>query len=228
MGIISMLASIRVKKPGLIAAAVLLWASAVAFAVPSDQALKMLKDGNARFASGKGTHPKTSLNRVVETATGQFPFATILTCSDSRVAPEITFDKDIGDLFVVRDAGNVVDPTVTGSVEYAVAHLKTNIVVVMGHTHCGAVAAAVSRGHAEGSIGGILREIEPSVKQVKGSKPSLTGEKLVDTVAEANVRHSMNSLLASSPALRRAIKSGSLRVVGALYNVSNGRVRWLD
>lgn len=207
--------------------AMLAWAGA-SFAVSSDEAVKRLRDGNARFVSGRGTHPKTSLDRVVETAGGQFPFATVLTCSDSRVAPEIIFDLDIGDLFVVRDAGNVVDPVVTASIEYAVRHLKTNVVVVMGHTHCGAVGAAVAAGHAEGSIGEIVREIEPSVMKVKRAKPSLTGEPRIDATAEANVRHSIKGLLSRSAALRAAVKKGSLRVAGAMYNVSTGRVEWLS
>jgi carbonic anhydrase len=209
------------------AMAMLLWAGA-SFAVPPDEAVKKLKEGNARFVSRTATHPRTSLDRVVETSTAQFPFATVLTCSDSRLSPEIIFDLDIGDLFVVRDAGNVIDPVVTGSVEYAVAHLKTNVVVVMGHTHCGAVGAAVSGGHAEGSIGEIVHEIEPSVKKVKESKPTLAGEQLVDAVAQANVRHSISDLLTRSALLREAVKKGSLRILGAVYNVSTGRVQWLS
>ncbi len=129
---------------------VVLWSGSVALGVSSGDALKLLKDGNARFSAGTASHPNASRERIAQTSGSQAPFAVVLTCSDSRVAPEVIFDRGIGDLFVVRDAGNVVDPLVIGSIEYGVGHLKAPLVVVMGHTNCGAVSAAVSGDHAPG------------------------------------------------------------------------------
>jgi len=223
------ISNISVRKLGPVVAALLFvsWIGGAALAVSSDDALTLLKEGNARFAAGSPLHPHSGPERVTHTAEGQSPFAAILTCSDSRVPPEMIFDRGIGDLFVVRDAGNVVDPLVTGSIEYAVGHLNVPRIVVMGHTSCGAVAAAVSGGHAEGSISATLDKIEPSVRSTEHADPELKGQQLVDATSRANVLHSIDELLSHSSQLRDALRKGSIRIEGALYDVTSGQIEWL-
>lgn len=198
-----------------------------ALAVSPDGPLKELKNGNSRFFSGTPTHPNAGLSRVAETAGGQKPFAVVLACSDSRVPPELIFDRGVGDLFVVRDAGNVADPVVIGSIEYGVDHLHAPLVVVVGHTRCGAVEAAVSGYHGDGSIGSIIEKIDPVVSAVRSANPDLKGDGFVKAVVEANVRNSIADLLQRSKKVSEALRAGKISIVGAIYDVSDGRVTWL-
>ncbi len=133
----------------------------------ADQALKNLTDGNARFVSGTATHPHQDQKRLAETVSAQHPFAIVVGCSDSRVPPEVIFDQGIGDIFVVRTAGEVMDNATLGSIEYGVEHLGAPLVVVLGHDSCGAVKAAVEGGEAEGQIAYLVEAIKPAVDQAK-------------------------------------------------------------
>ena len=145
-------------------------------------ALKRLIDGNNRYVSSKMAHPNQTENRRKEVIKGQKPFAVIVGCSDSRIPPEIIFDQGIGDLFVIRVAGNIVDDVALGSVEYAVDHLGTKLVIVLGHGNCGAVTATVQGGEAHGHIGSIVRTIAPAVEKARAQ----TGE-LIDNAIKINV-----------------------------------------
>lgn len=196
----------------------------------AEQALRMLQEGNQRFVSGRPVHPNADVFRIRDTGEhGQHPFATIVTCADSRVAVERLFDRGVGDLFVVRVAGNVSDPNQNGSVEYACEHLGTRLVVVMGHTRCGAVKAAVEGGHGDpgSNIGSLLDNIAPAVQSVRAAYPDLTGDELVDAAVRENVWRSVEDLLRGTPSLRGRVESGEVRVVGAVYDVASGAVEWM-
>jgi carbonic anhydrase len=183
----------------------------------------LLQAGNERFVAGKLTHPDQTVARRTDVAQGQHPFALVLTCADSRVSPELYFDQGLGDLFVVRNAGNVLDDHVIGSIEYAIAHLGVNLIVVIGHTKCGAVSAAVAGGHAPGHIGSLIEAIEPAVHACEGQP----GDK-VDNAVGANARLVAEGLRASGPILNEAVKRGTLRVVAAKYNLATGRVETVE
>lgn len=199
-----------------------------AFAAPSpDQAWLMLREGNSRFVAGQTQHPNSTAARREETATVQRPFAAVLSCADSRVPVERVFDRGIGDLFVVRVAGNVSDTNETASIEYAVGHLDTPIVVVMGHTGCGAVNAVVSGAEVHGSIPVLLRNIVPAVDWLRKNRPELAGDELLAAAVEANVWRSIDDLLTRSAAVREKVRGGTVKVAGAVYDLDSGRVRWL-
>lgn len=199
-----------------------------AFAGPSpDQAWLMLREGNSRFVAGQTQHPNSTAARREETAIAQHPFAVVLSCADSRVPVERVFDRGIGDLFVVRVAGNVSATNETASIEYAVSHLETPLVVVMGHTGCGAVNAVVSGGEAHGSIPVLLRNIVPAVDWLRKNRPELAGDELLAAAVEANVWRSIDDLLTRSTEVRDRVRAGSVKVAGAVYDLDSGRVRWL-
>jgi len=175
-------------------------------------ALQMLKEGNERYLKGKLTD-KTDYKEEREVLDNeQDPFAVILTCSDSRVAPEIFFDQKLGDIFVIRNAGNVADTEGLGSIEYAAEHLKTKLVVVCGHSHCGAVTAAYSGGEFPPNIKRIVELIKPAVEKGGG----------LDKVIRSNVEVMVNKIKADSMIARLGVK-----VVGAYYDIHSGEVQWL-
>ncbi len=184
-----------------------------------DQALQKLREGNERFAASKPSHPNQSARRRSEVLAGQKPFAVIVGCSDSRIPPEILFDQGIGDLFVIRVAGNIVDDVALGSIEYAVDHLGTPLVVILGHGKCGAVTAAAQGGEAHGHIGSIVTAIAPAVAQAKG----LPGD-LVDNAIRANIDLVAGQIRAAAPIITEALKAGKVRVVGAYYHIDSGKV----
>src|SRR5215831_3358340 len=142
--------------------------------VGADAALAKLKEGNARFSNSKVSEGKPTAAKRAETAKGQHPFAIVLGCADSRTSPEIVFDQNIGDLFVVRNAGNLVDDHTLGSIEYAVEHLGVRLVVVLGHERCGAVTAALAGDTAPGHVQALVRDIQPAVQAVKGKPGDAT------------------------------------------------------
>lgn len=199
-------------------------AAPLALPVPNspEEALQRLVDGNARYSSGHTERPNQSIARRVETAAGQFPFAVIVTCSDSRVIPELCFDQGIGDLFVVRDAGHTLNDHVVGSVEYAVEHLGAKIVLVVGHERCGAVAAAVAGGHADGRISTIVDAIRPAVRETRNQ----SGDRL-DNAVRGNARRVAKTLAATGPILSSALASGHLKIFAARYDLASGRVELL-
>lgn len=187
--------------------------------ITADEALARLKAGNERFATGKVIHPNAGADRRAEVAKGQKPFAIIVGCSDSRVGPEVVFDQGLGDLFVIRTAGNVVDDVALGSIEYAADHFAVPLILVLGHTRCGAVIAAVGGGEAPGHVGSVVAKIKPAVEETKGNEGDA-----VDNAVRANVRNVVNQLRNAGPILSGLVKSGKLRVVGACYDLDTGRV----
>lgn len=184
-----------------------------------DAALKRMMDGNQRFVQQKGKHPDQSRERIKEVAQAQHPFATLLTCADSRVAPEILFDEGIGDLFDIRVAGNIVTPEVLGSLEYAVAILSTPVIMVLGHERCGAVTAAVQGERLPGYIGSFVKAIKPAIARTKDK----SGDP-VDNAVIANVEYQIEKLKRSSKILSDRLLDGKLRIVGGRYDLDTGEV----
>ncbi len=194
-----------------------------------DEALQRLIDGNAAFVEDRPVSPDVSRERRLELAHGQQPFATLVGCSDSRVGPEQLFGAGLGELFIVRTAGNNVDTAGMGSIEYSVMALKVPLIVVLGHEKCGAVAAAVevvtNDVRFPGSIG---RMIEPIIPAVIAANRDLGDEDLVSRAVEENVRRMVERLQTySEPMLLEPQQAGTLKVVGAVYKLSTGRVHWL-
>ncbi|MGB9870990.1 MAG: carbonic anhydrase [Anaerolineae bacterium] len=193
----------------------------------AESSLQALKEGNRRYGAGRAQHPRQDTARRRETLPRQQPFAVVLGCSDSRVPPEILFDQGVGDLFVVRTAGHVADEAVLGSVEYAVEHLGVPLVVVLGHTHCGAVTAAVQSAAAPdaphpGHLGRLVEAVLPAVRETAG----LPGDPVAHAI-DAHIRRTVEALNAV-PALAERVRSGDLWIVGARYDLESGEVLWLD
>lgn len=201
--------------------------SGAAEAPNADQALKELQKGNARFAKGKMLQLRRDQARLEETAKGQHPFVTVLTCSDSRLPPEIVFDQGLGDVFAVRVAGNVADVDEIGTIEYGVGHLGTPLCVVLGHTACGAVTAVVKGDEVHGSIPALVDNIVPAVENARHQHPELSGDQLIPAAIEANVFQSIADLFSHSEEVRHLVQAGKLRVLGAVYDIQTGKVRWL-
>ena len=183
-----------------------------------DQALAKLMEGNQRFVALKQAKPHQDMVRVKEVATGQAPFAAILSCADSRVVPEIAFDQGIGDLFVVRVAGNVAITEDIASEEFAVGVLKAPVLMVLGHERCGAVEAALKGGELPGVIESLIFSIQPAVQAAKGQ----SGDRLTNTI-KANVRLQVERLMTSS-VIASAVQQGKLKVVGAYYDLDTGAI----
>lgn len=193
---------------------------------PTD-ALDLLMAGNVRYASGMPEHRNTGTARIAETASGQSPFAIVLACADSRVPAELVFDRGVGDIFVVRVAGNTSGPFQAGSIEYAVEHLGSPLIVVMGHTSCGAVGAAASGAEVHGNIGAMLAPIAPAIQEAQASVPDAGPSEVAGLAVRFNVMRSMNDLILESPAIASGVQSGGVRLVGAVYDLTTGRVEWL-
>jgi len=191
--------------------------------VSAEKAWERLMKGNKRFVSGKMIHEKQGKKWRQEIAKAQKPLAVVLTCSDSRLAPEIIFDRGLGEIFVVRTAGNVVDSIAIGSIEYAIEHLGTKLVVVLGHERCGAVKATVDGGKVSPNIAAIAKKIAPSVKKAKKSEGDL-----VDNSVKENVTAVVQELEASKPVINKMIKDDNVEVIGAYYDLDNGKVRKID
>jgi carbonic anhydrase len=187
--------------------------------ITPDAALQKLMDGNRRYIQQKRTFPDQSRSRILEVAKGQHPFAIVLGCSDSRVAPEIIFDQGLGDLFEIRVAGNILDDAVVASIEYAAAELGVPLLVILGHERCGAVKAALDGKPVPGHIGSLVAAIKPAVYATKGQPGDAW-----DNAVRANVKMSVNKLKALSPILAKAVKAGTLKVVGARYDIDSGEV----
>jgi carbonic anhydrase len=198
--------------------------------IAAEQGLQKLIAGNHRFMRGQANFPTVCKEALAELASEQKPFATILGCSDSRVPPELIFDANFGELFIVRVAGNVVSPEVMGSLQYAGAHLHTPLFVVLGHAGCGAVKAALEykltgvehRSRIQILVNNILPGILPGLPE---SGPQSSVEEKLACAIEANVRWSMKQLL-ETPEGQNAIKTGA-KLVGAVYDIATGQVRFL-
>ncbi|MGF1485326.1 MAG: carbonic anhydrase [Opitutales bacterium] len=194
----------------------------------AEEALKRLKEGNARFVAGESEHPRLgAAHRARIAENGQHPFVTIMGCSDSRASIELLFDQGVGDVFVIRVAGNVIGAHEAGSIEYGIGPLQTPLLVVLGHTHCSAVAAAARGAAMDGNIPELLAPIASVVADVRGEHPEAEGAHLLDLAIQANVFNSIQSLLLRSECARRLVKEKKLRIEGAVYDLSTGEVSFL-
>ena len=188
------------------------------------EAIARLKDGNSRYTNGNLQHPGQTTERRAELAKSQHPFAIIVSCSDSRVPPEIVFDQGIGDLFICRVAGNVINDESLGSIEYAVDHLGVRLILVLGHQRCGTVQAAketiAAKGKAFGHIESLVTAIKPAVEA------TVNGD--LDATIKANVKHVVDALRESTPILKPKVDADELKVVGATYSLDTSFVSFLD
>jgi carbonic anhydrase len=199
------------------------WGQEAAAVVSADQALSRLIEGNKRYSQHEEQHPDETLARRKELELGQHPFAVILSCSDSRVPPELVFDQGLGDLFVARVAGNIAGDDGLGSIEYAVEHLHTKLIVVLGHEKCGAVSAAVEGGNVSGHLNSRLSAIQPSVKETR----NLPGDKVHNCVI-ANARRVARQIRESEPVLKEFIQKEEVKVVAADYALDSGKITLLE
>lgn len=190
---------------------------------PKD-ALRILVEGNDRFVQNEKVQ-RDLQDQVVETSKGQFPLAVVLSCIDSRVPAELVFDQGIGDIFSVRVAGNIVNEDVLGSIEYSCKVAGSKAVVVMGHTKCGAVTAACNDVEL-GNITALLQKINPAVDIIRSEGGNMDDE-AIEKVSLTNVRLSIDRIRAESPILSEMEKNYEIEIVGALYDVSNGKVEFL-
>jgi carbonic anhydrase len=192
-------------------------------AVAPAEAISKLKEGNGRYTSGNLQHPGQTTERRAELANGQHPFAIIVSCSDSRVPPEIVFDQGLGDLFICRVAGNVTDDHSLGSIEYAVDHLGVRLILVLGHQRCGAVQAAketiAAKGKAPGHVESLVTAIKPAVEA--------TAKDDLDATIKANVKNVVQALRSSTPILKAKVDSGEVQVTGGYYSLDTGAVTFL-
>jgi carbonic anhydrase len=186
----------------------------------STEALLKLLSGNVRFSSGQSVHSNISAER-------RNPFATIIACSDSRVPVEMLFDQGVGDIFVIKVAGNVCNTDEIGSIEYGVDHLDTPIMVVLGHTHCGACTAVATGADVHGCIPDLIAPIRPALEKVQAAYLHLDGKALVPALVEANVWQSIEDLFLRSSSTRERAKDGRVVVVGAVYNIETGTIKWM-
>jgi carbonic anhydrase len=199
------------------------------------EVIGLLKEGNDRFVQGKSLHPHTNRERLKQAGVedqGDHAFATVITCSDSRVPVERIFDAGVMDIFVVRVAGNVCNVDEAGSIEYGLCHVNTPLLVVLGHTQCGAVKAVTQAVQGqklslERNIPPLVAPIGPAVKRAITAHPEAKGKEVIPYAIEENVWQGIEDLFMKSPAVRDLVKSGKAEVVGAIYDVSTGEVKWL-
>ncbi len=200
-----------------------------------DKAIEMLKAGNARFVDGIPNHPHINRARLIQAGKenqGDHAYATVITCSDSRVPVELLFDAGVMDIFVIRVAGNVCDTDEVGSIEYGLCHVNTPVLVVLGHTQCGAVTAVthavLGTGHAlERNIPPLVDNIQPAVELAMSKHSDVHGDDIIPYAIEENIWQGIEDLFMTSPATRDIVNSGKAKVVGAMYDVGTGIVNWL-
>ena len=196
-----------------------------------NEALRRLREGNKAFVAGNGNlNPR---HRPTPGSAKQNPFAIILGCSDSRVPAEIVFNQGLGDLFVIRVAGNIIAPSLVGSVEFAAANFGTRLVVVLGHTHCGAVEATLDQlvepaDHRSPNLAAIIERIRPAVEPVLAANPNAERDALVSAAVTANIHTSVNQLRHGSAILAELVEHHDLAIVGAEYSLETGLVEFLD
>ncbi|MFH1117932.1 MAG: carbonic anhydrase [Pseudomonadota bacterium] len=196
-------------------------------ALTPNEALKMLQEGNARYVAGTPQHPNMDQAGRTLAAQGQHPFASFLSCADSRVPVEAICDAGIGDLFLVRNAGNVVGRNELGSIEYSVDHLGVSVFVVLAHSKCGAVKAVYESGLLGGNLQEISERILPAVEEIKKNNPGSVEDKLIDEAAKINMWNSIADAFKKSECIRNKVKSGDINVVGAFYDIETGRIDWM-
>ncbi len=192
----------------------------------ADETLKKLMDGNQHFVSGQPAQKDMGSVRRMELVKGQSPAAVVLSCSDSRVPPELIFDQGLGDIFVIRVAGNVADPVALGSVEYAVEHLHVPLIIVMGHDKCGAVTAALNGGKPEGNIRAIVRKIAPAVRRAKTTGKK--GDELLEAAVIENVWNVTAGLTRESKIIQKLVDEKKLKILAAKYSLETGKVELLE
>jgi carbonic anhydrase len=190
--------------------------------ITAPAALQKLKAGNARFVEDKPAPRDVGPKKRAQLVQGQRPFAIVLTCADSRVTPELIFDQGLGDLFVLRVAGNVSDPDIVGSMEYAVEHLHCPLVVVLGHESCGAVQAAVEGEEVHGNLAALIGQVHPGTKLPEDKKAALAAG------VKNNVLFQAGELTHKSPVLKELAGSGRIRIVAGVYSLKTGEVDWLE
>ena len=186
--------------------------------IPAAEALAKLKAGNERFVTLPVSAGKPNAARRAATAQAQHPFAVIIACSDSRTPPELIFDENLGDLFVIRTAGNVIDDFVLGSTEYAVEHLGVRLIVILGHARCGAVKAAIASPTAPGHIGEIVKEIRPAVEAVQGREGDIVENSVKENITRCAAKITKNAELGEA--------AKEVRIIGGYYNLDTGKVQW--
>lgn len=193
-----------------------------------DTALQMLKEGNERFVNNKKAD-RNLLQQVSETKDGQYPFATVLSCMDSRTSVELIFDQGIGDLFSIRIAGNVVNEDIIGSMEYATKVVGTKVIVVLGHTKCGAIVGACNSVEL-GNLTQLLAKVKPAMDAETTTAENRNGSnpEFVKNVTENNVRMVMEEITNQSPVIKELVDEGKVQIVGGVYSVETGKVTFLD
>ncbi|MEJ2794408.1 carbonic anhydrase family protein [Iodobacter sp. LRB] len=198
---------------------------AIQASITPDAALDILKNGNQRFATGKSIK-RDYKKQIMQTGLGQYPFASVVACIDSRSAPELVFNQGIGDLFVARVAGNVINEDILGSLEYAAKAAGSKVIVVLGHTQCGAIKGACDAVQL-GNLTGLLDKIKPAVEATKTSgERSSKNHEFVQDVAHENVNNSVQKIREMSPLLKEMEEKGQIKIVGAMYDVGTGKVTW--
>ncbi|RYG45790.1 MAG: carbonic anhydrase [Chitinophagaceae bacterium] len=191
---------------------------------PTD-AFEVLKDGNKRFTSNLKLN-RDLLQQMDETSSGQFPFAVTLSCMDSRTSIEHIFDQGLGDIFSIRIAGNVVNDDIVGSIEYACKVAGSKLIVVLGHTKCGAIKGACDAVEL-GNLTGLLEKVKPAIEKTAAAAKETNKENYAEIVAQANVLESMNESLERSDILREMLAEGKIGIVGGMYSIENGRVHFV-
>jgi carbonic anhydrase len=215
--------------------AIPVWAESTFVKPTPDEALNMLQQGNRRFFTGQSLHPRQDQARLAlaqREDQANYAFATVLACSDSRVPVELIFDVGVMDIFTVKVAGNVVDIDEAGSIEYGLVHVETPVLVVLGHTQCGAVTAVTHelQGHGhplERNIVPLVDNIIPAVRRAMTMHPELSGDQVIPAGIEENVWQGIRDLFMISPSVREIAAKGRALVMGAIYDVGSGEVRWL-
>jgi carbonic anhydrase len=191
-----------------------------------EEGLIRLIEGNARFTTNHPIHPNQTLEKLRELEKGQHPFAVVISCSDSRVPPELIFDQGFGDLFIIRNAGNIIGDYEIGSVEYAVEHLESKLVIVLGHSNCGAIGAYLEHQHDS-----IPNHIQSIVDYIKSEPEEIALDKnssnLFNEAVKANVLHGVNLLQHSDPVLKELIEKKELKIMGAVYDMHTGKVNFI-
>jgi len=192
-----------------------------------DEVLRLMQEGNKRFATGASTHPRRTPADFRPLAAGQSPIACIISCADSRVTPEILFDLGIGELFVVRVAGNYVNgagTSVKGSVEYAVAELGVSLIMILGHSQCGAVKAAIQHIHDKDALPGAINDLVNAIKPAVLASEHMPGDPLENAI-RANVQRGVDRLDDLQPIIEPAVKGGKVKIVGGVYDLATGKVQ---
>jgi carbonic anhydrase len=192
-----------------------------------DEVLRLMLEGNKRFATGASTHPRRTPADFRPLAAGQSPIACVISCADSRVTPEILFDLGIGELFVVRVAGNYVNgagTSVKGSVEYAVAELGVSLIMILGHSQCGAVKAAIQHIHDKDALPGAINDLVNAIKPAVLASEHMPGDPLENAI-RANVQRGVDRLDDLQPIILPAVKGGKVKIVGGVYDLATGKVQ---